>query len=71
MYGMGVQLAASLQLQNVAFETDCLSLIQKLNSNSSDLTALGLLIHSLCSSFCSFSFSYKPRTANGVVHILA
>ena len=60
---MGVQLALSFNFPNVIFESDCLGLIQKINSRQSDLSALGLLvadIQVLMRSFVSCSFTYQP-----------
>ena len=70
---MGACLAISIQVMDIVFETDCITMIQKLNSQEKDLTTMGLLvsdINSLCSSFNFCSFKYQPRTCNKVAHVL-
>lgn len=71
---LGIQLAISLDIQQVQIETDCLSLVQKLKSGAQDCTEFGEIIadiQHLCSSFCYFHFLYVPRSDNKVAHSLA
>ena len=71
---MGMELAFDMNCCQVILESDCLSLIQKLSSNSEDRSNLGLVVAdiiSLANNFDSFSFHYVPRNANKVAHILS
>lgn len=72
---VAAHLADTMQLEQVMiFESECLPLIQCLQNARLDHSPMGLVISdilSLCHVFSSFSFHFKPRTVNKVVHSLA
>jgi ribonuclease HI len=67
--------AAALGLHRVVFESDSKTLVQALNSDSHDLSKIGVLLRearSIClSSFESFEFIFCSRYCNKVAHALA
>jgi ribonuclease HI len=67
--------AVALGLHRVVFESDSKNLVQALNSESHDLSKIGVLIRearSICISyFESFEFTFVSRHCNKVAHTLA
>ena len=69
----GLIFALSLNFKKLLVESDSLSIINKINKDSLDLSYLGLIIkeiQQLRSSFTSVSFSFIPKQANLVAHHL-
>jgi hypothetical protein len=69
-----VQLARDEGMDKVIFETDCLSLVQRLNSSTMDRSAVGMLVAEIKASgrgFMSISFRHVKRVFNQAAHLLA
>jgi hypothetical protein len=70
-----VEGATALSLNKVVFESDSKVLVDALNSDSHELSEIGVLLRearSLCiSSFDLFSFKHCRRVCNKIAHILA
>jgi ribonuclease HI len=69
-----VELARNEGLDKVIFETDCLSLLNWLNSTSMDRSAVGIVIAGikhLVKDFASVSFRHVKRGLNEAAHLLA
>jgi hypothetical protein len=59
---------------NVVFESDCLSLISRINSEMEDRSSVGIIaagIKHLVKDFTSVSFRHVRRVLNEVAHLLA
>ncbi|CAL1406017.1 unnamed protein product [Linum trigynum] len=71
---MGVQVAYLFQLQNVMMETDCLSVITRLQSPNLAQDEIGVVCHSIeryMSLMGNSSWRHICREANNVAHIMA
>jgi ribonuclease HI len=69
-----VQLARDEGMDKVIFETDCLSLVQRLNSLTMDRSSVGMLVAEIKVSgrgFTSISFRHVKRVFNQAAHLLA
>jgi ribonuclease HI len=69
-----VELARSEGLDKVIFETDCLSLVNRLNSTMMDKSSVGIVmagIKHLVKDFASVSFRHVKRVLNKAAHLLA
>ncbi|KAL4388633.1 hypothetical protein GQ457_09G012260 [Hibiscus cannabinus] len=71
---IGFSLALNVGLENVIFESDCLGVVNRLNSgvlSAWESAAIEEDILSMASLFSSFSFSFIPRACNRVVDWVA
>ncbi|CAI0465203.1 unnamed protein product [Linum tenue] len=71
---MGLQLASNMQMSNLILESDCLSLIQKLNSQIRIETEVGVVIRNIKRMMMYLgadSYKYIKREANGAAHMMA
>ena len=69
-----VMLAKEEGFQNAIFASDCLSLIQRLNSTVMDISPVGILvsgIKNLTKAFTTTSFVHVRRSLNESAHVLA
>ncbi|XBH77885.1 hypothetical protein VPH35_104270 [Triticum aestivum] len=69
-----VLLAHDVQVSDVIFASDCLSLVQRINSPMSDCSSVGVVvadIKSMSESFSSVSFKHVRRHLNVPAHVLA
>jgi ribonuclease HI len=69
-----VQLARAERVDNVIFETDCLSLVQRLNSSTMDRSIVGMVVAEIKGvgrGFTSISFRHVKRVFNQPAHLLA
>ena len=69
-----VELARENGLEKVIFVTDCLSLIQRLNSSVMDRSPVGILVGGIkvmATSFTSVSYTHVKRHLNEAAHRLA
>jgi hypothetical protein len=69
-----VLLAQEEGFDQVIFASDCLSLVQRLNSSRMDRSSAGILVHgikTMTNSFTSISFIHVKRNLNEAAHILA
>jgi hypothetical protein len=61
-------------MNKVIFETDCLSLVQRLNSSTMDRSSVGMLVAKIKASgrgFTLISFRHVKRVFNQAAHLLA
>jgi hypothetical protein len=69
-----VAIAADQGFDRIIFRSDCLSLIQQLQSTGQDRSLVGsvvLDIKQMVASFSSSTFRHVHRSTNGAAHILA
>jgi hypothetical protein len=69
-----VQLAQDKGFTSVIFASDCLTLIQRVNSRAPDRSPVGNVVADikfLAAGFTTASFCYVHRSINGAAHILA